>query len=95
MVLAEHITGGFADPVFNGQAVFRAVMDAMARPGSIHHLPELAQPPSPLSASAAAVALTLCDQDTPVFLDAGLREVCNHCKLARLSYWRTAGQHAG
>ena len=74
MVLAEHIVGGFADPVFNGQAVFRAVMDAMARPGSIQPLPELAQPPAPLSASAAAVALTLCDQDTPVWLDGRLRD---------------------
>ena len=30
MVLAEHITGGFGDPVFNAQSVFRSVMDAMA-----------------------------------------------------------------
>ena len=73
MVLAEQITGGFADPVFNGQAVFRAVMDAMARPGSIQPLAAFAQPPLPLSAAAAAVALALCDHDTPVWLDAGLQ----------------------
>ncbi len=74
MVLAEHIIGGFADPVFKGQAVFRTVMDAMARPGSIQPLAVLAQPPSPLCASAAAVTLTLCDQDTPIWLDGKLRE---------------------
>ena len=73
MVLAEQITGGFADPVFNGQAVFRAVMDAMARPGTIQPVAALAQPPLPLSAAAAAVALALCDHDTPVWLDAGLQ----------------------
>ncbi len=73
MVLAEQITGGFADPVFNGQAVFRAVMDAMARPGTIQPIAALAQPPQPLSTVAAAVALTLCDHDTPVWLDPGLQ----------------------
>lgn len=74
MVLAEHITGGFAHPVFDGQAVFRAVMDAMARPGCIQPIAPLTQPPCPFSASIAAVALTLCDQDTPIWLDAPLRE---------------------
>ena len=71
--IADHITGGFADPVFNGQTVFRAVMDAMARPGSIQPVATLAQPPLPLSTAAAAVALTLCDHDTPVWLDRGLQ----------------------
>ena len=73
MVLAEQITGGFSNPVFNGQSVFRAVMDAMARPGSIQPIAVLAQPPLPLSAAAAAVALTLCDHDTPVWLGPGLQ----------------------
>ncbi len=73
MVLDEYITGGFANPVFDGQAVFRAVMDAMARPGSVQKVACLAQPPEPLSVMGAAVALTLCDQDTPVWLDAALR----------------------
>jgi alpha-D-ribose 1-methylphosphonate 5-triphosphate synthase subunit PhnH len=62
--------GGFGDPVFQSQAVFRAVMDAMARPGSVHAISsEGLLPPAPLSPGAAAVALTLCDHDTPIWLE--------------------------
>lgn len=67
------IDGGFAAPVFDAQAVFRAVMDAMARPGTVQPVAALTQPPAPLSATAGAVALTLCDHDTPLWLDAGLQ----------------------
>ncbi|MBL8584289.1 MAG: phosphonate C-P lyase system protein PhnH, partial [Rhizobiaceae bacterium] len=55
------LEGGFAQPVFDAQAVFRAVMDAMARPGSVHAIGERATPPSPLLPATAAVALALCD----------------------------------
>ncbi|MET3518994.1 phosphonate C-P lyase system protein PhnH [Mesorhizobium abyssinicae] len=69
----QAIEGGFADPVFNAQTVFRAVMDAMARPGSIQPLPGLARPPAPLSVTSGAVALTLCDNDTPLWLEPALQ----------------------
>lgn len=72
-IAAQSIEGGFADPVFNAQTVFRAVMDAMARPGSVQNVPAFARPPSPLSATAGAVALTLCDNDTPLWLDPALQ----------------------
>lgn len=71
--IADHITGGFADPVFDAQAIFRAVMDAMARPGTIQSAKAETQPPRPLSPAAAAVALTLCDNDTPLWLDPALK----------------------
>ena len=78
MALAEHktghITGGFSNPVFDAQAIFRAVMDAMARPGTVQPVRALAQPPQRLSPVAAAVALTLCDNDTPLWLDTGLKQ---------------------
>ena len=71
-MFAEAIDGGFADPVFDAQSVFKAVMDAMARPGTVVPVRPLAAPPAPLSATAAAVALTLTDHDTPLWLDSHL-----------------------
>lgn len=72
-IAAQSIDGGFADPVFNAQTVFRAVMDAIARPGSVQPLPAFARPPAPLSATAGAIALALCDNDTPLWLDPALQ----------------------
>jgi alpha-D-ribose 1-methylphosphonate 5-triphosphate synthase subunit PhnH len=72
-IATQSIDGGFAEPVFNAQVVFRAIMDAMARPGTVHTLLSLAHPPAPLSATAGAVALALCDNDTPVWLDPPLQ----------------------
>ena len=60
--------GGFQEPVFEAQAVFRSLMDCMARPGTIGHVAASVLPPKPLSPAAGAVALTLCDHDTPVWL---------------------------
>lgn len=86
-IAAQSIDGGFADPVFNAQTVFRAVMDAMARPGSIQPLPVFARPPAPMSATAGAIALSLCDHDTPLWLDPALQA------SAAVKAW--LGFHAG
>ncbi|MCY0095604.1 phosphonate C-P lyase system protein PhnH [Hoeflea ulvae] len=64
--------GGFANPVGASQTVFRALMDAMARPGSVQDLPVVTAPPTPLSASASALIVMLADADTPVWLDPAL-----------------------
>jgi alpha-D-ribose 1-methylphosphonate 5-triphosphate synthase subunit PhnH len=60
---------GFADPVAGAQSCFRAVLDAMARPGRIHEAGVDLTPPVPLAPATAAVLLTLLDYDTPVWLD--------------------------
>ncbi len=61
---------GFADPVTEAQATFRAVLDAMARPGTIHGAGEQLAAPAPLDRATAAVLLTLVDHETPLWLDA-------------------------
>lgn len=58
---------GFADPAIEAAQAFRAIMRAMARPGTIEAVAGVVPPP-PLSAAAGAVLLTLCDAETPLYL---------------------------
>ena len=62
----------FPHSVLSAQSTFRAILDATARPGSIQSFSGVPEAPSPLSSGAAAVALALCDHDTPVWIDTGL-----------------------
>lgn len=63
------IEGGFSDPVFQSQALFRATMDAMANPGCLATVAPQLRPPPPLSPSAAAIICTLADAGSPLWLD--------------------------
>jgi alpha-D-ribose 1-methylphosphonate 5-triphosphate synthase subunit PhnH len=60
---------GFQDKVQSAQSTFRAVMEATARPGSVHRVVAEAGAVPGLMHGAAAIALTLFDHDTPVWLD--------------------------
>ena len=60
---------GFADPAADAQSCFRAVLDAMSRPGTIAAAGAGLRPPTPLDPATAAVLLTLADNDTPLWLD--------------------------
>lgn len=60
---------GFSDPVHDAQQVFRVLLTALSRPCQPQALPsQLPAAPAPLPASCAAVLLTLCDGDTPLWL---------------------------
>lgn len=61
---AQAFLPGFQDAVHESQRVFRGVLDAMAQPGRIVQLPRCPVGPWPLEPAAAAVALTLLDLDT-------------------------------
>jgi alpha-D-ribose 1-methylphosphonate 5-triphosphate synthase subunit PhnH len=60
---------GFTDPVGEAQATFRAVLDAMARPGRLHRVGTRLTAPAPLDQATAAVLLTLVDNETPLWLE--------------------------
>ena len=62
---------GFANPVLGAQSSFRAVLHALAHPGSIVELTDAPDAPAPLNPAAAALALALCDADTPIWQDGG------------------------
>jgi alpha-D-ribose 1-methylphosphonate 5-triphosphate synthase subunit PhnH len=62
---------GFADPVLDAQASFRAVLEAMSRPGRVQRIVSPPEVPPGLSPASAAVLLTLVDAATPLRLSAG------------------------
>lgn len=66
------LDGGFSDAVMESQEVFRTVMDAMAQPGTIKSINVSMEPPAPLSSTMAAIACTLVDADSAIWLDAKL-----------------------
>jgi alpha-D-ribose 1-methylphosphonate 5-triphosphate synthase subunit PhnH len=74
------IAVGFADPVFDSQAVFRSVLDALSRPGRIVTVDSSVEAPLPHFEAAAAVALTMLDFETPVFVDSAFH-------VARVDNW--------
>ncbi|MEQ8194635.1 MAG: phosphonate C-P lyase system protein PhnH [Rhodospirillales bacterium] len=65
----QPLNPGFADPVTAAQAVFRGLLDAISHPGRIVVLEETVPAPEPLEPATAAVALTLFDFETPLWLD--------------------------
>jgi len=68
-----HAQPAFPEHVLVDQAVFRAVMAAMARPGTIVPCrPAGTTAPSPLEATTAMLARALLDYETPFWLDGAL-----------------------
>jgi alpha-D-ribose 1-methylphosphonate 5-triphosphate synthase subunit PhnH len=69
MTTVAELPAGFADKVLSAQSTFRSVMDAMARPGSVQRIVAAAGVPAGMMRGTAAIALTLFDHDTPLWLD--------------------------
>src|ERR1700757_1142654 len=74
MTTIAELPAGFVDKVLSAQSTFRSVMDAMARPGSVQHVVASVGTPSLLMRGTAAIALTLFDHDTPIWLDQMMSE---------------------
>jgi alpha-D-ribose 1-methylphosphonate 5-triphosphate synthase subunit PhnH len=64
---AAALSGGFTDTPVQSARAFRQVLEAMARPGTIHEVTG-ATPPAPLSVAAGVVLLTLVDPTTKLHL---------------------------
>jgi alpha-D-ribose 1-methylphosphonate 5-triphosphate synthase subunit PhnH len=81
---ATRLAPGFADPVRDSTHAFRAVMDAMANPGTVQRLGFALPAFAGVESAAIAALLTLADGETPVWLstdlDAGLAPYLRfHC----------------
>jgi alpha-D-ribose 1-methylphosphonate 5-triphosphate synthase subunit PhnH len=65
------MSAGFAAPVAAAQRVFRLALDAMAHPGRVVTVPDdvLSGERCGMPLAAAALCLSLCDGDTPIWLD--------------------------
>jgi alpha-D-ribose 1-methylphosphonate 5-triphosphate synthase subunit PhnH len=72
MTTIAELPAGFADKVLSAQSTFRVVMDAMARPGTVQRVAASVGAPAGVMRGTAAIALTLFDHDTPVWLDASM-----------------------
>lgn len=63
---------GVSSPAIEAAHAFRTILQAMSRPGLILPFSPVATPPLPLLPGAGAVALTLCDFQTPIWLGSAL-----------------------
>lgn len=79
---------GFADPVHDSQRVFRAVLEALSRPGLVVPLAGVATAPAPLPGEMAAVLLALADYETPVWLS----EAANQTDVAAFLRFHTGAR---
>ncbi len=68
---ASTLCGGFFDPVRQAQQAFHALMNALARPGTVQPI-EAVEAPAALPGLFGTIACTLLDPDTRLFLDSSL-----------------------
>ena len=88
MTTVAELPAGFADKVLSAQSTFRSVMDAMARPGSVQRISAVAGTPAAMMRGTAAIALTLFDHDTPVWLDPAMSRDVGCRQMAQIPHQR-------
>lgn len=66
MTTTTSLAPGLLDEVHEAQSAFRALLDALARPGQVRTLAP-ALPGVALGSAMARLLLTLCDEETPVW----------------------------
>lgn len=69
---APTLLPGFDDPVSGAQATFRAALQALATPGTVHRVEPPRGVPAGLSPAMTAMLLTLADVDAAVWLPPSL-----------------------
>lgn len=67
--MSAAIKPGFSNAVLDAQCVFRSIMMALARPGTVRDIAVDAQGPAALDLAASAAIVALCDYETPIWLD--------------------------
>lgn len=70
----NQIHAGFADPVFQSQGAFRALLAALSEPGLACDIGVSVEAPTGLEPATAVALLTLADYETPIWLPAALRD---------------------
>ena len=83
----DALSGGFTDPIFQSQAMFRTLLSVLARPGTVAILSRPVIAPPPLNRASGAVLCALADEATPIHVD------CAPAERALLASW--IGFHTG
>ena len=71
-MLSHDFGAGFADPVIDAQAAFRAILDALAHPGTAQKLGSTSDGLGALGRELVSTLLTLSDHDTAISLSPAL-----------------------
>ncbi len=67
-ILTNNPGAGFEDPVFQSQAAFRSILNALSEPGTVHVLDGGVAAPQGFHPASATILLTLVDYETPLWL---------------------------
>ena len=70
---SDNIQTGFDNPVLGSQSVFRQLLKSMSEPGIQSKVESIKSYPNALWQASYVIALSLFDQDTPVFLSESLQ----------------------